>query len=152
LAQVLLTEKLLLLTANPPSKIINVASAGQESIDFSDLSLGKGYDGFKAYRRSKTALIMYTIDLAGRLKKDDVKVNALHPATYMNTKMVLDDIGYSLSSVEDGADAVEFVIDSEQSGNYYDGKKLSRAIPQVYDVESRKNLWQMTTEILKDYL
>ena len=149
MAQVLLTEKLLPIISRNSGKIINVASASQEPIDFLDFMLEKYYAVYSAYCRSKTALIMYTVDLAERLKSKGVTVNALHPATLMNTNVVAE--GSSISSVEDGASALESLLKVETTGEYYNGKKLAKAIPQVYDAESRKKLWQETLSILKEY-
>ena len=50
--------------------------------------LTRGYSGGRAYRQSKLAQILFTIDLAEELKGRNVTVNALHPATYMDTTMV----------------------------------------------------------------
>ncbi len=152
LAHVLLTRILSPALINNSSQIINVASVGQESIDFDNLMLEREYDGFRAYKQSKTALIMYTIDLAGELKWTGIRVNAVHPASLMNTKMVMDDWGYTLSTVEEGAEAVEYAISSETTGAYYDGKRISRAIAQVYDPEARQKLRNVTDELLKEYL
>src|SRR5258708_19001718 len=76
-----------LLKASAPSRIVNVASLGQHPIDFDDVMLTKGYSGSRAYAHSKLAQIMFTIDLAQELEGSGVSVNALHPATYMNTTM-----------------------------------------------------------------
>jgi NAD(P)-dependent dehydrogenase (short-subunit alcohol dehydrogenase family) len=84
LAYLLLT----LLKASVPSRIVNVASLGQHPIDFEDVMLTRGYTGPRAYAQSKLAQIMFTIDLAQELSGSGVTVNALHPATYMNTTMV----------------------------------------------------------------
>ena len=51
--------------------------------------LTNGYSGMRAYRQSKLAQIMFTIDLASELEGTGVTVNALHPATFMNTAMVM---------------------------------------------------------------
>lgn len=151
LSHVLLTEKLLPHIPDG-SKIINVASVGQATIDFNDIMLEKKYEGFEAYKQSKTALIMFTFDLAERLKSRHIKVNALHPASLMNTKMVTEDWDYTLSTVEQGAEAVETVVDAETTGEYYDGKKVSRAIEQAYDRDARNALEKVTWEMLKGYL
>lgn len=151
LSHVLLTERLLPLL-KPGAQIINVASVGQEPIDFDNLMLEKNYDGFFAYKRSKTALIMYTFDLADRLKDHDVKVNAIHPASLMNTKMVLEGWGYSLTTVDQGAEAVESLLFSDTTGAYYDGKKVSKAIAQTYDIKARTILRDISSKILENYL
>ena len=77
-----------LLKASAPSRIVNVASLGQHPLDFDDVMLTRGYNGTRAYAQSKLAQIMFTIDLAQELEGSGVTVNALHPATYMNTTMV----------------------------------------------------------------
>src|SRR6185437_3463391 len=65
LAGYALTRLLLpLLRASAPSRIVNVASLGQQAIDFGDVMLTSGYDGMRAYRQSKLAQILFTIDLA----------------------------------------------------------------------------------------
>lgn len=151
LAQVLLTEELLPHLKNG-SNIINVASVGQDKIDFSDTMLENRYDGYLAYARSKTALIMYTFDLAERLRDRNIKVNAVHPASLMNTNMVIKDWGYTLSKVEDGAESVENLLNTTATGLYYDRKKPARAIQQAYDETSRENLRKLTSDLLKDYL
>lgn len=151
LSHVLLTENILPIM-KPGSVIINVSSAGQSKIDFSDLMLDNNYDGYQAYQRSKTALIMYTFDLAQRLKDMNIKVNAVHPASLMNTKMVTEDWGYTLSTVEKGAEAVENLLEPSRTGTYYDGKKPSKAISQTYDKAARHELWQITQEFLEGFL
>ncbi|HMK65065.1 MAG TPA: SDR family NAD(P)-dependent oxidoreductase, partial [Thermodesulfobacteriota bacterium] len=152
LAHALLTEKLLPLLKPGTSRIINVASAGQAPISFENLMLEKSYDGYLAYMRSKTALIMYTFDLAERLKDRGIKVNALHPASLMNTKMVLEDWDYTMSTVDQGAEAVEALIFVDLTGEYFDGKHTATAISQTYDPEARSKLSKVTMEILKEYL
>ncbi len=57
-----------LLTRSAPSRIVNVASVGQQAIDFGDVMLTKDYDGMRAYRQSKLAQVMNTFDLAAELE------------------------------------------------------------------------------------
>jgi NAD(P)-dependent dehydrogenase (short-subunit alcohol dehydrogenase family) len=151
-AHVLLTEKLMPLLKNDTSSIINVASIGQEPVNFDNLMLEQGYDGYFAYKQSKTALIMYTFDLATRLKDRHINVNAVHPASLMNTKMVTDEWGYTLTTVEQGAEALERLFSCETTGAYYDGKHLSKAISQVYNTEARATLKNLTMELLRKFI
>lgn len=84
-----LTRRLLpLLTSSAPARVINVASVGQRAVDFADPMLEHGYSGMRAYAQSKLAQIMFTFDLAEELSGTGVTVNALHPATFMDTTMV----------------------------------------------------------------
>ncbi len=82
LAGFLLAHLLLpLIKKSAPARIVNVSSLGQEAVAFDDVMLTNGYSGMRAYRQSKLAQIMFTIDLAREPDGTGVTVNALHPAT-----------------------------------------------------------------------
>jgi NAD(P)-dependent dehydrogenase (short-subunit alcohol dehydrogenase family) len=152
LAHFLLTSLLLpLLRDSAPARIVNVASAGQSPVNFRDVMLERGYDAMKAYAQSKLAQIMFTFDLAERLQDTGVTANALHPATLMDTKMVLETFGRASSTVQEGADAtVRLAISpelEEVTGRYFDGIRESRASRQAYDVAARKRLWALSEEL-----
>jgi NAD(P)-dependent dehydrogenase (short-subunit alcohol dehydrogenase family) len=148
----LLTNLLLpLLRGSVPARIVNVASAGQVPIDFDDVMLERGYDGWRAYAQSKLAQIMFTFSLAERLKGSGVTANALHPASLMDTKMVRESFGYTLSTVEEGAEATERLAISPGlegvSGRYFDGQREARANDQAYDRQARERLWTLSEEL-----
>ena len=141
LAGYLLTRELLgLLRASAPARIVNVASAGQQALDFSDLQLERDYSGVRAYCQSKLAQILFTIDLASELEGSGVSVTALHPATYMPTKMVPSPI----SPLQEGVDAtLRLVVDDALegvSGVYFNGQSEARADAQAYDADARRAL------------
>jgi NAD(P)-dependent dehydrogenase (short-subunit alcohol dehydrogenase family) len=156
LAPFLLTDLLLpLLRRSAPARIVNVASVGQVPIDFDDVMLERRYDPMRAYRQSKLAQILFTFELAGRLRaagEDGVTVNALHPATLMSTKMALDSFGYAMSTVEDGVEAtLRLVVDPELegvSGRYFDRLDEDRANPQAYDAAARARLWKLSAALV----
>ena len=80
LAHFLLTLRLLdLLRRSAPARIVNVASAGQQALDFDDLQLERGWSGTRAYCQSKLAQVMFTLSLAERVSDDGVSVTALIP-------------------------------------------------------------------------
>ena len=68
-----------LLRDSAPARVVNVASVGQSPIDFDDVMLERGYDPMRAYTQSKLAQVMFTFELAERLRGSGVTVNALHP-------------------------------------------------------------------------
>ena len=111
----------------------------------------KNFDGVTAYCQSKLALIMFTMDLANNLKKDRVTVNALHPGTYLDTKMVRDAKIKPLGKPESGAGAEIYLATSPQlknvTGKYFNVKKEARANSQAYDENARKRLKEMTLEL-----
>ncbi|MBZ9965226.1 SDR family NAD(P)-dependent oxidoreductase [Mesorhizobium sp. BR1-1-2] len=153
LAGFLLTSELLpLLKASAPARIVNVASAGQQAIDFSDVMLTRGYSGVRAYCQSKLAQILFTVDLAEQLKGSGITVNALHPASYMNTTMVRQAGVTPWSSVETGAEAIVNLATSPdlegRSGLYFDGLRESRADAQAYDTTARQQLRSLSLDLV----
>jgi len=140
-----------LLKASAPSRIVNVASLGQHPIDFDDVMLTKGYSGTRAYAQSKLAQIMFTIDLARELEGTGVTVNALHPATYMNTTMVRAGGITPISTVEQGGDAILHLVVGDdvagKSGLFFNGMSQARANPQAYDEAARKRLRTLSLEL-----
>src|SRR3954464_12186093 len=101
LAGFLLTLRLLpLLRRSAPARIVNVASLGQAPLDFDDVMLERDYHGSRAYSQSKLAQITFGMELAERLGSSGVTVNSLHPATYMPTKIVLEQVGHSMDSLQ----------------------------------------------------
>jgi NAD(P)-dependent dehydrogenase (short-subunit alcohol dehydrogenase family) len=152
LAGFLLTRLLLpLIKQNAPARIVNVASAGQQPIDFSDVMLTRGYSGTRAYCQSKLAQIMFTFDLAGELHGTGVTVNALHPATYMDTTMVRQAGITPSSSVEEGAEAILNLTTSPalegRSGLYFNGLREAGANGQAYDAKARQRLKAISVEL-----
>ena len=152
LSHFLLTSLLLpLLKDSAPARVVNVASAGQSPIDFDDPMLERGYEAMRAYSQSKLAQVMFTFELAERLSDTGVSVNALHPASLMDTKMVRDTFGYTMSTVEEGSEAVvRLAVSSELEGvmgRYFDGTREARADGQAYDKEARQTLWELSEEL-----
>jgi NAD(P)-dependent dehydrogenase (short-subunit alcohol dehydrogenase family) len=152
LAGFLLTLELLpLLRRSAPARIVNVASLGQHAIDFDDIMITRGYSGSRAYGQSKLAQIMSGFELAGRLPAAEVTVNSLHPATYMPTKMVLQEIGRQVDTLETGTAATRRLVSDPAlagvTGRFYDRTREATASPPAYDAGARAALWQRSLEL-----
>jgi NAD(P)-dependent dehydrogenase (short-subunit alcohol dehydrogenase family) len=161
LAGYLLTRELLpLLERSAPARIVNVSSAGQMPIDLDDPMIERedsirahsaepsayGYSGVRAYCQSKLAQILFTVDLAERLP-DGVTVTALHPATYMPTKIVAS----PASSLEEGVEATMRLVTDPQlegvSGSYFNGLREQEADSQAYDADARARLRELSERL-----
>jgi len=153
LAGFLLTERLLpLLRRSAPARIVNVASLGQHPIDFDDPMITRGYSGARAYSQSKLAQIMQAIDLAESPAAAEVTANSLHPATFMPTKIVLEEGGESLDSLELGTRAVvRLAVEPELdgvNGRFFDRLEEGTANPQAYDPRARAELRRLSEELV----
>jgi NAD(P)-dependent dehydrogenase (short-subunit alcohol dehydrogenase family) len=152
LSHFLLTLELLPLLRSAGGRIVNVASVGQRAIDFGDVMLERGYDPMRAYAQSKLAQIMFTFELAERLGRGAAPtVNALHPATLMDTNMVRGFFGRTMSTVEEGMQATVRLAADEGlegvTGRYFEGHVEAVADPQAYDADARRRLWKLSEEL-----
>ena len=70
-----------LIKKSAPSRIVNVSSIGHKGMkmNWDDLGFEKNYFSWTAYRHSKLANILFTIELAERLKGTGVTTVSLHP-------------------------------------------------------------------------
>ena len=146
----MLTELLLpLLEKSPAPRIVNVASGAATPLDFDNLMLETDYSAWRAYGQSKLAQVMYTIELSARLRPQNIIVNALHPATFMDTSMVLEAGITPESSVMDGRDAVLQLVNGDSVGNgqFYNGLERSRTHEQAYDAGVRAQLWTVSQQL-----
>jgi NAD(P)-dependent dehydrogenase (short-subunit alcohol dehydrogenase family) len=145
-----LTHTLLpLIRESAPARIVSITSTAQQAIDFDNVMLERDYDGARAYAQSKLAQIMMTMDLAQELEGTGVTLNAVHPAVYMATSMVLNRGGTPFTTIDEGADPVLQVIHSPVagSGNYYRQAENVRADEQAYDPEARRRLRELAKRL-----
>jgi len=118
------------------ARIINVASGSHYSgkIDFESFTKDKDYFILKAYSQSKLANVLFTAELADRLKSTQVTVNCLHPG-FVKTDiarrysvvlklLLVISVAYRGISVEAGAKTSVYLASSDDvkgvSGKYFD--------------------------------
>jgi NAD(P)-dependent dehydrogenase (short-subunit alcohol dehydrogenase family) len=149
LAHFLLTKMLLpTIIESAPARIVNVASGAQNPIDFDNVMLERGFDGGRAYGQSKLAQIMFTFDLAEELAGTGVLVNALHPATFMDTAMVQRAGIAPQSTVDEGAEPVMNLVTGDVgSGGYFNQMRPARANAQAYDLDARRQLRELSERL-----
>lgn len=148
-----LTQRVLPLlhAAGGGARVVHVASMGQAPIDFDDVMLERGYSGTRAYAQSKLAQITAGFVLASRLEPDQVTVNSLHPATYMETNMVREAGIQSINTVDTGQRATHrLVVDPALegvTGRFYNQTKEARANDTAYDPKVQQRLWQLSLDL-----
>jgi NAD(P)-dependent dehydrogenase (short-subunit alcohol dehydrogenase family) len=141
------------LVACAPSRIVQVASAGQLALDPDDPFSERDYDGVSAYRRSKLAQVMAGFDLADDLAGTGVSVTAVHPATFMDTAMVREHGITPTSTVDEGLEAVlRLVVDPDLdgvTGRYFNGVHEARPDPHATDPDARAWLRGLSDDLLE---
>src|SRR2546425_2108425 len=165
LAPFLLTSlQLDLLKASAPSRIINVSSVGHYNghINFDDLNLEKEYGGWKAYGQSKLALVLFTHELARKLKGTGVTVNAVHPGTVATNIWTrpLGPAGFIMAlpklfmtSPEKGAETIVYLAFSTEAknlnGEYLEKLKVKKSSNESYDEEIAQRLWDVSAKLTR---
>ncbi|MDD7940201.1 SDR family NAD(P)-dependent oxidoreductase [Actinomycetospora lutea] len=136
-------------SAHGPARIVMVASAGQAALDFDDLMLRRDYSGWRAYCQSKLAQILDAFDLADELDPAVVTATALHPATFMPTKIVPSPV----STIAEGVEATaRLAVDPELAGvtgRYFDGLQETEPEPQALDPLARRRLRAIADELTR---
>lgn len=159
----LLTQLLLdVLQASAPARIVNVASDAHRSaeLDFENLEGERGYRAFRAYARSKVAMLLFTYELARRLEGTGVTVNAMHPgfvATNLYrhygwlSKLIEPIVRVFARSPEEGARTVVTLAASPDvegvSGTYFVDNAPVQSSPATYDEEAARRLWEISLEM-----
>jgi NAD(P)-dependent dehydrogenase (short-subunit alcohol dehydrogenase family) len=166
LGHFLLTNRLLdLLIASAPSRIINLSSSEHRKgiIDFEDINLTKNYSLKRAYRQSKLANVLFTYELAERLKSTGVTANCVHPGvihTGMTIKFCVDG-GYGkfvarilrpfFRSPDRGAETAIYLAISPKAegvtGKYFYRKKPVSSSKRSYIKADAKKLWDLSEKM-----
>jgi retinol dehydrogenase 12 len=164
LAYFLLTNLLLpQLKASAPSRIINVSSGAHThvSMDFDDLQAERDYDPKQVYSRSKLANILFTYELARRLRGTGVTANCLNPgvvatgmlADYMGVGSA-DGLGSTFGATpEEGAETSIYLASSAEvervTGKYFERKQIRRSSRESYDEAPARRLWDLSERMTR---
>jgi NAD(P)-dependent dehydrogenase (short-subunit alcohol dehydrogenase family) len=160
----LLTNLLLdIIEKSTPARIVNVASTGhyRATLDFDDLGYAKGgYWIMRAYSRSKLANVIFTRDLAGRLRGKSVTVTSLHPgavATNIWTgsppwaKPLLSIAKLFMVSPEEGGARIVYLATSPEvegkTGGYYENDVERAPARLAQDDAVAKRLWDESARL-----
>lgn len=149
LAGYLLTTRLIpLLEKGRSPRVVNVSSRSAAPIDFGNVMLERGYTGYRAYSQSKLAQVMFTIDLAAELAPKSVVVQAVHPATGMDTTLIRTAGLTARTSIDEGAAAVMHVIGTDApSGSYFLQQTVATPHAQALDTEARRQLHELSRRL-----
>jgi NAD(P)-dependent dehydrogenase (short-subunit alcohol dehydrogenase family) len=143
-------------------RIINVSSAAHTSgkFDPENLQSEKKFGPFSTYCDTKLLNILFTIELARRLKDDGISVNALHPGV-VNTNFAGEFTGILgvlgklskpfLISPEKGAATSVYLATSEEvkniTGKYFVKCKPEETTNKYITQENCRILWEKSLQI-----
>jgi NAD(P)-dependent dehydrogenase (short-subunit alcohol dehydrogenase family) len=148
----------------PAGRIVSVASEAHRgaTLDFADLTGRNGARGWQAYRRSKLANILFTMELARRLAGTSVTANCLHPGFVASrfgdagnglAMRFFIGLGKRLIAVtpKEGAKTIVFLAASPEvatvSGRYYAKRRAVEPSAAARDGEAARRLWDESAGI-----
>ena len=165
LAPFLLTNLLSdVLKASAPARIVNVACEGhrQGEMDFDDLMLEKKYSAVRAYNRSKLANVLFTYELARRLRGTGVTANCLYPGMVATDlfreapalyRLLFTLFRPFLLSPKKGAETSVYLASSPElegvSGKYFAKKVQVKSSEASYDESLARRVWELSAELAK---
>ncbi|MDR9419777.1 SDR family oxidoreductase [Gracilimonas sp.] len=150
------------LKAAESARIINVASEAHRAGEFDpdNLQLETGFQPYKAYGNSKLFNILFTKELAKRLKDSSVTANSLHPGVVASNfgqsgtwlMSLLYTIGKPfMRSNKKGAETSVYLATSDEvegvSGRYFKNKKETTPTRIARDDEAAKELWEISENL-----
>src|SRR5664279_89316 len=165
LAPFLLTNLLLeRLIEDGPARVVTVSSNAHAMgrIDFDDLQGERSYSGARAYNQSKLANVLFTYELARRLRPTMVTANALHPGV-VRTSFGTEDPGrvqrafvplvrpFMRSAARGAATSIQVASapDLERTtGRYFVPGKLKKSADRSHDEAIAARLWQVSAELV----
>lgn len=160
-AAFLLTQELLGILEGP-ARIVVVASQVEKRgvIDFDDLQSERAYDPLKAYFQSKLANVLFTYELARRLKDKGVTVNCLHPGV-IATNLLANYMGKTSLGLRDRltnpgpASAAKMIVRlaldpafSDTTGAYFHETRKVASSATSQDRALQQRLWEVTESLV----
>jgi NAD(P)-dependent dehydrogenase (short-subunit alcohol dehydrogenase family) len=167
LGHFLLTNLLLpRLKESAPARIVVLSSDAHKGalggLDFDDLHARRSYHGIPVYCRSKLANVLFTVELADRLRGTGVTVNAVHPGVVASEFGGPDDTRgvyrllvklshWAFISTEKGARTSVYVASAPElegvSGKYFVRSKPARSSRAAQDRGAALRLWEVSEQL-----
>lgn len=159
----LLTMKLIDLLPKG-GRIINVASGAHKTgkIHFEDINLTKRFNVIKAYSQSKLANVLFTRELAHRLKSKGITVNCCHPGAVATNIGISRETGFGktitgllkpfFQTPEQGARTAIWLASAKEvggiTGAYFYQCKIAKSSKRSKDRNLAKRLFEFSEQLV----
>jgi retinol dehydrogenase 14 len=165
LAPFLLTHLLVdRLVESAPSRVVTVSSDAQRlgRIDFADLQGERSWSGQRAYNQSKLANVLFTYELARRLRGSGVTANVLHPGIVRTgfgsedpgriQRVIMPFAPLMMKTPERGALTSIHLASSPElgggTGQFFVNSRPRRSSKRSYDEADARRLWEVSARLV----
>jgi retinol dehydrogenase 14 len=117
----------------------------------------------QVYQQSKTAIVLFTEELARRLPRG-ITINCVNPGLIQTnlgrdlrgaTRLFIALMQPFMKSAEKAAEVIIYLASSPEvagaSGKYFVGKREGQAYPKPYDLAVVQRLWRMSEQMTQLY-
>ncbi len=159
-----LLTMLLLKKMGEGSRIVNVASGAHKTgkIHFDDINLSKNFNVITAYSQSKLANVLFTRELARRVKDRGITVNCCHPGAVATNIGIDRETGFGktitgmlkpfFQTPEKGARTAIFLASDDSvkdiTGEYFYKCKIAGSSKQSKDMRLAKKLFSFSRKLI----
>lgn len=165
----LMTKKLLpLVEKSNYKRIVNVSSSAHYGIDFEfdNLNGEKKYSGFDVYKKSKLANVMFTYELAKRVKDKGITANCLHPGfvstnfgknnNFLWRNVIRVAMWLTAINVKDGAKTSIHLACSDEvkdiTGRFFANCEVKKGSSKAKNEEHNRRLWDISEDYVKKFV
>ncbi|SMC55126.1 NAD(P)-dependent dehydrogenase, short-chain alcohol dehydrogenase family [Oscillospiraceae bacterium] len=145
-------------------RIVNVSSGAHKvgKIHFDDINLHKGFNVITAYSQSKLANVLFTRELARRVKDRGITVNCCHPGAVATNIGIDRETGFGktitgllkpfFQTPEQGARTAIFLASdssvSDITGEYFYKCKIAKSSKQSKDPQLAERFFEFSKELV----
>jgi NAD(P)-dependent dehydrogenase (short-subunit alcohol dehydrogenase family) len=140
------------LRASDQGRVVNVASGVHVGgdVDLDNLNLEHGFSGYASYANSKLMNVLFSNELARRLRNTHITSNSLHPGV-IATKLLREGFGGGGASVDTGARTTLMVATdpslAKTTGAYFSDEREVKASPRARDAKLAKKFYEKSCEL-----
>ena len=148
------------------SRIVVVASGAHKTgkIHFDDINLHRGFNVIKAYSQSKLSNVLFTRELARRVKDKGITVNCCHPGAVATNIGIDRETGFGktvtgllkpfFQTPEQGARTAVFLATDDSvadvSGEYFYKCKIAKSSKRSKDMVLAKELFEFSSKLINN--
>jgi NAD(P)-dependent dehydrogenase (short-subunit alcohol dehydrogenase family) len=135
--------------ANGFARILNITAPSAIPLNFDDLQNEGDFSASNTFGAARTAILLFTLELAQRLENSSITVNAIHSES-MNESFFLTRLFTRSSAEKAAASIVQAAVAPEfgkTTGKFLDDGKEIEAPAFAQNRESQQRLWEISEQL-----
>lgn len=135
--------------ANGFARILNITAPSDTPLNFDDLQSERDFKASNTFNATRTAILLFTLELAQRLENSSITVNAVHSES-MNEGFFLTRLFTRSSPEKAAASIVQAAVAPElgnTTGKFLEEGKEVEVSAYALDRDVQKRLWEISEQL-----